>query len=193
MAVVRVEKPVEKAKEVEGNHYGKFPGRINTNRAQPGNSGTRSAEQVARMGSQEANWFINIQRVGLRSPCRWCGGNHYDSMCSRRGLYNRASRVFWAGHVEGVAIFHVDTTYDAEYDREHRDFVNAVFVNGWSFQDYEKLTEHFRDDEEYIDCGHLAAEDAVNKEIQVPADELEEDDFKRTIIHVPTPKQVCEL
>jgi hypothetical protein len=193
--IVRRDKPTAPAKDSgpptqqNEDRLPKRPGWMSPMNRRPPWNGRAPQQGPGRLGQQDAVRFMADRRIAPRTPCRFCNGNHFDSMCRQRNLYTKAPRVFFAGEIEEVATFHVDITSDHEYDKEHQEFVNAFFGNGWNLQDYDTLAECCGDEDEYVDCGYRVSGETPHTE--EPSIESE-DEYTQEIFHIPTPKQVRE-
>lgn len=89
-----------------------------------------------------------------KRPCRWCKGQHYDSMCTQRDQHTAQPRG-QAGN-DAQAFFTVDKTGDVEYDQDHQDAMDGFFsVTQGSLDDYEVFCEEMARKDDWVDCGHF--------------------------------------
>jgi hypothetical protein len=118
-------------------------------------------------------------------PCRFCEGNHFDSVCTRRDKFARSPRVQFIEEDELHAVYHVEQTEDTLYDYEHQDWVDSFFSAGYSYGDFERYAAEYGggpiNDE--VDCGHFSAKTAPPTQTRVAA---------RAVIARATPRKAQE-
>jgi hypothetical protein len=106
--------------------------------------------------------FDRNRTIAPSRPCRFCEGNHFDSVCTRRDKFARSPRVQFIEEDEHRAVYHVEQTEDTLYDYEHQDWVDSFFSAGYSYGDFERYAAEYGggpiNDE--VDCGHFSAKTA---------------------------------
>jgi hypothetical protein len=106
--------------------------------------------------------FDRSRTIAPSRPCRFCGGNHFDSVCRKRDAVTRSPRVQFIEENGQRAVYHVEETGDALYDYEHQDWVDWFFSAGYSLGDLERYAAEYGDGpiHDEVECGHFTAKTA---------------------------------